>query len=272
MLTLMLNTLEIANSKYLVTTIDGFERADIRTSQFNYSGADGGLVSDQFYGLRPITITGHIISDLCDDHFEDRMELMGQTKIREDITVKLGSGGNIYQVTGKVTGVSMPISGPRVSDYKIDILCSDPVIYDVTSGSENSISIARMADGGYITPYILPVEWASETPPEVVTNSGTVDIYPDITITGSATNPTIYNVTQGKWIKLATTLGISDEVVINMADKYVLLNGELANNLMTEDSKWWTLEPGDNDILYITDYYGDLAEALLEWYDGYLGV
>ena len=81
-----------------------------------------------------------------------------------------------------------------------------------------------------------------------VTNSGTVETAPTITVSGPAAAPFFENVTAGKtvWVNVAVPSG--QDLVVDFATKTVTLNGVTQSNAVGVDSRWWTLAPGANTI------------------------
>lgn len=261
-------------NKYDITEIDGLGPTDIRTSQFNFSGRDGGLVTDQFFGMRLISISGVIRSNTCDSHIDDRSDLEEASPIDTIIPVYITLfNGVTYLIYANVTKLSIEYRpGGKYSDFKLDLLAGDPLFYSTDGGSSQSANLDKSSQGGYVTPYDLPVDWALGGQPTTVLNSGNAIAYPIITLTDSAVNPIITNQTTGEAFALDMSMLDGDVVIINMRERTVTLNGSNIIGNKTDDSIWWGLAIGNNNILLDTDTGSDNVSAVITWQNGRTGI
>lgn len=275
MFTVDLNSLlTLGNGNFHITDIDGLGAADIRSSSFLFSGRDGGLVTDQFYGFRNISVAGSIISPTCEQHEIDRADYLAATPIGSNVPVYITTfTGTRYLVNCRVIKPSLKYNtGGMSSDFLLQLTAGDPLFYSVDGGDEQSAIVPKVAQGGYVTPYILPVEWETGGAPTIVLNSGTAVFYPVITLEGEALNPTITNNLTGETFSLDLTMLADDVVVIDMYNRTVTLNGADIIGNKTEDSIWWGLLPGSNPILLDTDTADDSVAATITWRNGVTGV
>lgn len=92
---------------------------------------------------------------------------------------------------------------------------------------------------------------------------GSIDnVYPVLTITGPANNPTIENVTTQTSIAYAGNVIEGQELVIDMNAQTAKLNG--ANVIGDISGDWLYFAPGDNKVAYATSN-NDAPEATIEW-------
>lgn len=259
---------------FLINNIAGLGSSDIRTSQFNFSGRSGGLVTDQFYGMRLVTITGLVKSDTCDQHEIDRTDFNDASPIDTLIPVHFTLfSGAIFLLNANVINLTMEYrSGGKASDYKLDLLAGDPLFYAEDGGSDHSAAVSRVEQGGYDTPYILPVNWDSGSSPTIVSNTGNSFAYPTITLSDSAINPVITNQTTGEIFELDLTMVDGDVLVIDMQNRTASLNSSNVIGNVTSDSTWWALAIGDNSITLDSDSGSDNISALIEWRNGQTGI
>lgn len=252
--------------------LEGLETSPIRTSSYDYSGRDGGEVPEQFYSMRQISIPGAIVSN-CDTHEDDRKALRLAFPIRQSVPLYVTTfSGKVYRVDAKVVDFKMPIVSDSLSDFKIELLCGDPLIYDESEGGLWDVTVTRKFSGGYVTPYILPVIWQPSSLPVNVTNSGESDIYPTILITGVGTNPVISNLTTGELMQVNVSLRQGDVLTLDMRNRVATLNGGSVIGLKTSNSTWWRLAQGDNIIELDSLNGSDTVIAHVTWNSGQMGL
>lgn len=108
-----------------------------------------------------------------------------------------------------------------------------------------------------------------------VYNYGNADTWPIITLTGVGSNPYVYSPSRGKNMKLnySTTLP-SDEIVIDMKNKTIILNG--TTNLLSYkdvDSDWFSIEAGvDTNIQFNTSSSSDTMTMEVTGNVAYVGI
>lgn len=254
---------------YLESPVEGLESAPIRTSQDNYSGTDGGVVTGQFYSPRLITVSGFIL-DTCEDHAAARVALQDALPIRTDLEMVIKDFvGNEYVTTVRLLGINMAYENGRASRFKIDVVAGDPNLY---AGDEIDAIISRFTGGGFILPVIFPAVFDAGSSPTVVNNTGNTEVYPTFTITGSATNPQFTNTDTGETVQVMANLGGSDVLIINMKERTITLNGGSVLYLRTDASSWWSLPVGTSRIQYETDSGSDTGVAVMSWRNAVLAI
>lgn len=262
---------------FIIKRVSGLGKADIRTSSFLFSGRPGGLVTDQLEGFRNISIAAEIgANDMTFvQHEIDRRALDEALPIGETIPIYFTTfAGTEYVIYANVTDCKMEyMQGGRRSDVLIQLTAGDPLFYATGGGDEQSALVQRVAEnGGYETPYILPVEWDSGGAPTIVTNAGNANYYPTITLNDEALNPIITNLATGESMALELSMLTGDEVVIDMYNRTITLNGSDILGNKTDDSIWWALLPGNNPIMLDTDTADDTVSATITWRNGVTGI
>jgi phage-related protein len=249
---------------YKISAIEGLGKPPVRTSSQNYSGRHGGRVNGQFYGPRLITISGFFKHGTCDDHEAARDALNDALPIGEDLeTIIERFSGTEGRLTTRVLDLQMPLlTGGKQSDYKIDLFAGDPNFY---LGDEIELTIPRFVGGGVVLPVILPATLAAGSGITTANNDGTAVVYPVITITGSATNPKITKFSTGEKVEVSLTMSGGDELVIDLKNHTITLNGGSVLNLRTSDSDWFGLDIGANPMLYETTNGSDSGTAVMKW-------
>lgn len=254
----------------LQSPVEGFDTPPIRTSQQNYSGDDGGVVTGQFYGPRLITLTGFMFFGTCAEHEEARRAMQAALPIRTELPVTITTfSGAQYITTVRVLGLQMPITDPKRTVYKIDLIAEDPNFY---SNILQTVVIPLSEGGGFILPVVLPAIFGGGTSPTVVTNSGAVAVEPVFEITGESTNPVITNVDTGEFVGFNLTLGPSDVLRIDMAARTATLNGSSVLSYRDPDSSWMSLLVGANRFIYETDDALNTGVATVQWRNAVISI
>lgn len=260
---------------FYILGVTGLGSADIRTSSFIFSGRSGGMVTDQLLGFRNIAITGKIGSPTKEQHAIDRRALQDAMTLGTTFPVYITNfAGETFRIDCNLTDLKLEYNRRGfTSDFLLQLLAGDPLFYSTDGGGEQSATINRVADnGGYVTPYILPVVWDSGGAPTTVANTGNANYYPVITLNNQGLNPTLTNLTTGETFALELGMQSGDVVVIDMYNRTVTLNGSDILGNVTEDSIWWALMVGDNSIMLETDTAADPITATLTWRNGVTGI
>ena len=267
------------DSKFQITPpISGLDTPPIRIGAGDWSGRDGGYVSSQFYSSRVIVIEGFYIGGTCDEADELRKTLSMNLPIRMSIPLFITSWSNKRYVTeAYLQDVKMDITASKHGIFQITFICPDPLLYDAGDGVDPNSGwqerdVYKLIGGGYVTEYEIPVQWTPGTQPSAIVNNGDSLVMPQIRITGRVTNPIVANLTTNKSIKLNIVTSATDEIIIDMHSRIILLNGSSILSLRTIDSSWWGLEPGTNVISYESGNDQDIDNVTVRWRNGYAGV
>lgn len=269
----VLNDPSSSNAIYLDEPIEGLGLPPIRTSSGNYSGRDGGYVGSQFYGMRLITLTGTFFGTPA--AIETARRNLSSAVATSSVVMKITTNaGNLYLVNCNIDGLDMPIlRSVNKAPFKISLIATDPTIYDNSASGLMSVTVTPARGGGITWPITWKITWAAGSQPTTVNNTGNVTVYPTITLTDKMTNPTITNQTTGQFftlVGLTTTAG--DNLVIDMKNRTVLLNGGSVLPFVTSTSSWWPLLPGNNSINLTTNDGTDTTVATVSWRSGFRGI
>lgn len=274
---------DIDTADYILSgSIQGLEIPTIRTSSDDYSGRSGGFMGAQFFGTRVVSLTGKVLARSL-TLLHERRRLIQEALLSQagtnsrDIPVTLRvitDAGNTYVLYCYLRDFQMPLDEDLFSaNYKIDLLAPDPIIYDDTAGAELTATIFRKVGGGFTWPITWPLVWPVASGPTDVVNGGAVSILPKITLQGTMTNPVLTNTAYSEVFELeGLTTSPTDEVVIDMRERSVLLNGGSIFNKKTDESRWWSLRHGSNLIELATSSSDDDVTAIVSWRSGYMGI
>jgi len=262
---------------YIITGVTGLGLADIRSSSFLYSGRDGGMISDQRLGFRIIDISGEIGKNAITlpELKAARMALLNALPINTIIPVYLTDfAGDVYRIDAKVTDAKIEYKRRGFgSDFLIQLTAGDPLFYSTDGGDVQSAIVNRtLENGGYVTPYVLPVIWDIGGQPTIVSNTGNAVVYPTITIYNTTHDPILTNNATGEQFAMNINTNDGDELVIDMLNRTVKLNGSDVISNKVAESTWFGLMVGDNPIRFDTDSVSDNGYALVEWRNGVTGI
>lgn len=263
--------------------VDGLATPAYRTTSIIYSGRDGGMVPNQKYGQRLVTIEGGIDTNNPQDQVTARAALLDAISFNENVPISIVTDdGRTLMFYAKFQQPQMPISAKNSTDLQLIAIADDWRLYDSTSGSINSAVVLKEAGGGvrwrtggdgsgWRWLVGSGIRWTSGAGTVNVVNSGTVASNPIITITGANQNPIISNFTTGEQIKVNVTTSEGDIIVIDTLLKSTLLNGGNINALVEPGSTYFALQPGDN-LIMLTNDNASGGQATIEWYDAVTGV
>lgn len=260
--------------------LQGFDSPEMRMTEYDNPGEDGARVTSQNYGGRLITIQGMMQGSDANNYDYLRRALTSATSIRRD---QFGNpvakrcqcvtdNGVSFFVDGYFKRPVFDLTHINHTRFMIQLVVPSPFIYEETPQSSGAIT--RASGGGFILPVILPIVSTAAIGGNVeLNNQGTGYSYPIITLTGPLTNPYINNATEDKSMQLTYTINSGDEVIIDMAEKSIMLNGTSPLlSTKTSDSDWWTLAPGFNDISFSTGSSSDTGNMQVEYYNSYIGI
>lgn len=183
--------------------------------------------------------------------------------------------GGVKRITGHLTGpVSFP-KGDEIGYQKAvcSLECNNPFWRDAEpTGEVLAVSVPKFHFPLVFNPTIIFSIILNKT--ITITNQGHVATPLLITFNGPAENPIVTNETTGEFMKVNKIL-LSDEVLeINTAfgNKYVRINGVNAFGFIDPQSRFFSLQPGDNVITYDADIGADNAEVVLTYSNLFTGV
>ena len=212
--------------------IQGLESPAFRVGDGLYSGRDGGFVSGHYYGHRTIVLKGFYIGRTCEDASAMRRVLFGLLRIRYKLPIIITTAEGEFYTEGFVSNVKSDLQHLNHGEYQITLLCPDPIIYK----SENE------------KPF-----WYEQQLPESgtasVSNPGDVETYPIITIRGITSGFEITNATTEQTMQVdITTTEATDEIIVDMQNRIITLNGSSINEYRSLLSSWWPLVQEVNEI------------------------
>lgn len=132
--------------------------------------------------------------------------------------------------------------------WAVSLVGADPRIYAATLSVHSYDPTGALSGGGAAMPLVFPLVFSTTTATALVANNlGKAPTPPTFTIHGPVENPIVDNDSIGASVVLGVSLGSSDEVEIDVANRDVLLNGVSRRDLLElSGTRWFELQPGEN--------------------------
>ena len=264
---------------YLQPELEGLTGLpNIRSTNGVNAGADGGWTSAQFFDARLISIKCVIANQNPSIVEQKRRELMSLLALGKMNPLELRfttESGNAYTINARVTSVTAPLGQiVKKQDVLIQLRADDPLIYSYNEeGGTTATLLVQQPSGGFQIPFTIPLEITGGEGFTTVTNSGTESVYPTIELTGPLHNPSVINQTGNQKIELDNlTMADADVVVIDTQTRTVTLNGADVYDLLSEDSSFMTILPGDNIMALNSDTTSDTGTAKIKFKQGFITI
>lgn len=265
-------TLDYDNG-FIIHEIDGIDNPEIRISQDELTGRDGGNIWARLYAMRGIAIMGTVFGSDHDDFFAKKKALIQAFNRSSDdwLVVTLWNGQSRRINAKSIALPDMPMRAAEVDDteFRVEVLCEDPYWKDNTEETHTAVLVEP---AGLVIPFTLPATIPSSSFEDTITinNTGDIEVYPYIKITGAVNTPVVKNITTGEQFTINENIDSGDyiELYVDTRGKVVLKNG-------TE--KYWsyligdfiTIQSGLNQLVFDAASYSDEAELYVAYSNKY---
>jgi hypothetical protein len=238
-----------------IDKVVGLDSAPYRETIRDHEGTDGGFIDAEFEKGREIFLEGTAYCTIGTE--ETYMDSIKQNFAPVTSPIPFyykAPGVNERVIFVKPRGVTYDWDQMRrlgMSRIQFKMYAEDPRIYN-----NNLISVV-IPFGGSATTGIsfnlgFNLNFGTAIPPfgTFIVNGGNRPTPAIMTIVGPAVNPRIINDTASKSLNFTITLGGADSLVIDLANRTVILNGStnMRNALTTSD--WFMFTPGSTFIRY----------------------
>ena len=257
----------------IIRKMEGFEYADVIPSIDDVAGPYGATYITSKHGVRRCSIEGDLISE---DVYEVRRRLLNA--LRQTGTIKLIKFTTYdsldLQFEAEVVKVLNPYTH-KVHSYLIEFKAPDWRFYSQTLKTYDLTQTVLRA--GASIPASIPWAIPASTDPmtelnNIIINEGNETTDPVFTITGPGTEFTITNQTTNQSLVLDRTLVSEDEVVIDVKNRTVVLNGN-TNVYPDVSGDFWSLIPGENELRFFVSSGLTVDTNLnVSYRDAYAGV
>lgn len=153
--------------------------------------------------------------------------------------------------------------GSPIVPFFLQLYAQDPVIKSKVLYEENGIYGLL---GGVQLPTELPIALNDAINSVSVTNLGTFDSAPVITIEGDITNPKVVNLTTGQGFGIDVDMNAGDTLVLDTENLTAELNGINVLADRTSGSQWVFIQSGANELVLIGDDFdfNDQSKATIK--------
>lgn len=163
---------------------------------------------------------------------------------------------------------------PGKIDFAMSWVAPDGVLEAATE-SEVTVAATPDIEAGRTYDLTFPRQYPAGSPVgvETITNDGTADAWPVVTISGPCVGPQIENQTTGKQMLFpGLTLLSSETLELDMRERTALLGGGQSRLSFLDfgESEWWALIPGDNDIRYFPELDNGGSDAVVAYRSAWL--
>lgn len=271
--------------------LPGLENPEQRIDTFDNPGVAGQTVGNSLSGAGTIAIEGAVrwVSGTTDaerlaDYLASRKALIAAIRTKTDATgavqpflLKLTDlDGSQYRVSVYKRKFVSPRELPAHNTWHLDLINPSGIIESETL---TTATIALPTGGTLTYDVVYPVVYGSATGGAVtLTNTGTTDAAPTITLAGPLTNPVITNDTTGARLGLNLTIATGQVVVVTVGSPSTIVQGTAgtvaSTNKMgakTLGSTFWKLQPGANSIRLSADLY-ESGTAAISFRDAWEGL
>lgn len=263
------------NEAYVIESIEGIDPPEAVINVVKNANADGSVFNSAYVKERQIIITLAINGPAEDN----RINLYKYFKNKYPTRLYYKNGARDVYIDGYCKNIQISFFNLK-QIAQIIIICPDPFF----KNSDNELINFSSIDPLFEFPFEIeePIAF-SEILAEVqknIINKGDVDAGMKlvINITGSVTNPIIYNSETNQYFKLNASFISGDEIVIDteFMKKSVTLtrNGAITSlvNVIQSGSTWMQLLPGDNLLTMSADSGSEYLSAYILVADLYEGV
>lgn len=255
--------------------VTGLERAAVRENADTLPEADGGVHGIFRRERLAFTLQGILPPDgpvTADSWVGRQARLLRATDaLAADATLKWTPSSAVpVQVSFRAQQATR-ISGARPKTFMVAGVSQDPAAYSQALNFSQLVPSAA-APGGFAFPIVFP--WASSAASVgglAVTNAGSIETWPTLTINGPCANPSI--LLGGVGLYLNYTLATGEYLVIDTSPRSRTVKlGGTANRYSAIDwtrSQWFSLQPGVNTLQLGFTSYSSPASLEVRWRDAW---
>ena len=261
------------------TDISGLELPEVDRVSFKNPQQDGEFLSSNFYNGRVISWRQGIYGDDASTYLTNRQSLMAALSISRDsygraqtkVIYFLDDDDSEYRTEYVMGKLSLPRQYVTYATGGIVLFCPDTAIL---SNTLSTASVMLASGGGFSIPFSIPFDIAPTIGGSVtVTNSGNIEAWPTILLSGPATSPAISNQTTGKILTFSNIgLAAGSSITIDMKNRTIYSGTQNYFQYKTTASDFWSLAPGSNKIKLTDTVFDERESALVSFRSSYAGL
>ena len=254
-----------------VLEMDGWYGRSYRRQREAKAQQDGSWASYGNASEQQITIRGQaVFPDALTAKQAARQFVANAGRSELPLYVEDGAGGLTRTVECDVADA--PPVNERMFMWSLVLTATDPLAYGAQTFAQTSL--ASTAGGTGLTyPLTYPLDYgvaAGVTPGSIsVPNDGTAAYWPRLRIDGPVPNPTVTLAETGDWVRYAGTVAAGQWLDFDLANRRVLLNGQVSvRSRVSSSGSWLAVPKGGGSVSWTADA-ADPAASLSVW--GYQG-
>ena len=255
---------------------------DLRSEDRERPLEHGLYPSYTYYGRRIFHGEGALLDDNPTAYMQRRLALHSalilppKAGIREPYQLDLRLAGigptlRSYCTLDGYPELPMEVPNWSLTTFMISLKSFDPIMYDA---SQQQISAPTpVITFGNSFALTFPITFTGSSPTTVLAhNSGNIPVYPTVVITGPVTNPHVSNDDKDQALMFdGLILNDGDSATVDFKARTALDNsGGNLYGALTNDSVFWTLDPGNTHISFTADDAASPANAVIKWNDAYM--
>jgi len=238
-----------------IAKVSGLDSAPYRETIRDHEGTDGGFIDAQFEQGRELSLEGTAYCDVANvEPYFDTLKANYAPVTSPIPLVFKASGVSERVMFVKPRGIRYDWDTARrtgMTPIQFLMYAEDPRIYD-NSLLSVVIPFGGLATTGFGFSFGFNLSFGVSVPPVggIVLVTGNRPTPALLTITGPTVDPRIINDTDSKTLGLSFTLGVSDVIVIDLANRTCILNGSANLRGFMTQADWWLFNPGSTSIRF----------------------
>jgi hypothetical protein len=253
---------------WVIISVQGMDGAPTSGGVVQRAGDHGAYAPPAYYAGRPITLTvqatanSQALRDLARAALAQVIPVSDLATLRIDEPIP-------KQLQVRRSG-ALTETYPTLTDvvFTIGLIAPDPRKYSTVLQSITVLQGSPAA--GLAPPLTPPLTLPAGAPPmsASITNNGSFETRPTVSIVGPITGPAIVNQTSGQQVSFSSlTLASTDVLVVDFLNQRALLNGVFRTADLS--SSWWVLQPGTATV-QVTGTAGVGAQMTVAWRDAWI--
>lgn len=263
-----LGTTDANSVQWIVSGLDGDGGPPMHGQVVPSAGDHGGWATPQFAGPRLLTLTVTAMAPTVAARDVARAQIYGALPISDLATLRIDEPipkQMLVRRSGEIPETKLTDTDVR---FTIGLVAPDPRKYSTVLHQATATQASAAA--GLAPPLTPPFTLPAGAPPMAVavTNAGSFETRPTITIAGPITGPAVVNQTTGAAVSFSgMTLAAGDQLVVDLLAKQSYLNG--VYRTADVSSSWWSLPPGTTTV-QVTGTGSTGSTMTVAWRDAWI--
>lgn len=277
--TIAYNGLNLDTAPYSIAGADGLIGGDeFRSHDLAYIDRSGMIPGRDLKGGKTITLTIDVYADneaafnTAVSALQSAFAYPATVEAPLTFTIPGLANNTAAQINARPRRLALPYQtgwrSGRAARAVVELYASDGAKYSAT---EHATSITLSASvGGFSFPETFPLIFSGGVLGiKTITNAGNVPTTPRFVINGPVSGAHIRSETLDRDIEFGDTIVAGDYLVVDVANRAVLLNGTASRYDSLVQAEWFDLVPGTNEIRF-TGTSGSSPVLNIYWKDAWL--